>query len=68
MYNFSTKRANEINADNSLAKEEALLIKKAFDKQKNQKHTREMTANYRQSVINDEMFDLVVKEFKKLNE
>ena len=66
VYNFSTKRANEINNNNSLAIEEAKIMKQAFNKQGNQKHTREMTHIFNQSVINDQMFALVVKEFKKL--
>lgn len=65
-YNFSTKRANEINENNELAKEEALVMKAAFDKQGNQKHTIEMSHIYGQACINDRMFDLVVKEFRKL--
>lgn len=65
-YNFTTKRANEINENNELAKEEAVVMKNTFEKQGNQKHTREMTTIWGQSLINDKMFDLVVEEFKKI--
>jgi len=66
IYNFSTKRANEINANNELAKEEAIKMKASFEKQGNTKHSREMTHIWGQSIINDNMFDLVIKEYHKL--
>lgn len=63
MYYFSTETANKINANNELAKGEAINMREAFKKQGNQKHSREMTHIYGQSVINDRMFDLVKKEY-----
>jgi hypothetical protein len=65
-YNFSTKRANEINANNDLAKEEALIMKTSFKKQGNEKHSREMTHIFNQAIINDKMFELVLEEYYKL--
>lgn len=65
-YNFSTKRANEINVNNELAKDEAITMKESFKKQGNTKHSREMAHIYGQASINDRMFDLVVKEYFKL--
>jgi|TARA_R110000851_G_scaffold308922_2_gene468114 hypothetical protein len=66
-YNFREKRANEINANNELAKDEALNMKSAFKKQGDTKHGREMSHVYGQASINDRMFDLVVKEYFKLS-
>jgi hypothetical protein len=65
-YNFSTNRANQINANNDLAKSEAISMKAAFEEQGNTNHNREMSHIYGQASINDKMFDLVVKEYYKL--
>jgi len=65
-YSFTTKRASEINKDNSQAAIEAVAMKAAFESQGNTKHSREMTHVFAQSVINDDMFQLVVDEYRKL--
>jgi hypothetical protein len=65
-YYFSTKLANEINKNNSLAVTEAKKMKESFEKQRNTKHSIQMSHIWGQSVITERMFDLVVKEYKKL--
>ena len=65
-YNFSIVRAREINENNDLAKEEAIEMQRQFKIQGNQANSREMTHVYGVAVMADKMFELVKKEYFKL--
>lgn len=66
-YNFTIKRAREIQGNLEEAKKEAEVMKSAFDLQGNENHSLEMSANYNTAcMLEDVFYNMVVPEYKKL--
>ena len=55
-YYFNLKKAKTIDSDPILLKAEALTIKKAFEKQGNEKHSLEGQTNYHNSLFMEKVF------------
>jgi len=65
-YYFTLEKAKEINNNPELLEKEALIMKKSFDTQGNQKHSLEGQFNYHNALFMEKVFyEQLVPIFRK---